>query len=205
MIRKPEAKNQAELLVKELATQGITVARGIALNIVAKQQGFRGWNEFCAAEKAPAKAASGKSLCYQIGDISHLSPSSEVSDYHLAAYLQHGTRDQTSTLLTWVSEGGDEYELRLCGQTRIEVRSGSDVREIRSADGVASTFNAALSVLAQGQPLSLECLDSPFFEWLDEIGDPVGDVMSTISVRPEDEIAALKEMLGVAMNNEATS
>jgi hypothetical protein len=56
MIRKPDAKNRAELLMRELATDGLSVKRGRALDIIAKLEGHRDWNTFQAASSKCAAA-----------------------------------------------------------------------------------------------------------------------------------------------------
>lgn len=57
MIRKPEAKDRAELLMRELSNDGCAIKRGRALDIVAKLEGCRDWNTFCAAAPSNQQAA----------------------------------------------------------------------------------------------------------------------------------------------------
>lgn len=57
MLRKPEPKAQAKLLAKELAQLGLDLKHGQALNLVAKLNGFKGWNEMAAATPTASSAS----------------------------------------------------------------------------------------------------------------------------------------------------
>lgn len=137
-----------------------------------------------------AKATHGASaLAYSVGFIGALAVDGQVSDFTLAGHLQHGTRDAATTLLTWRSPEGETFELRLCGQVRVRLTADSD--EVRSVDGNTRAYKAASGALST----AYEVIESPFFEWLDEKGDPVGDVFDSISANAEDEVAELVSML----------
>ena len=114
MIRKPNAKAQAEILMNDLAGMGFNLQRGKALDLVAKLEGYRGWNEFSKAQKdaeaaapAPAETADEKALKYAF-DIPQalFDKNNEVSDDHLAVFLEH-QKDQVSVLLQGVTGNGD--------------------------------------------------------------------------------------------------
>lgn len=53
MIRTPEPRNQAEVLVATLAALGITLGRRQSLDVIAKLSGYKGWNEYAADLKKP--------------------------------------------------------------------------------------------------------------------------------------------------------
>lgn len=55
MQRKPQAKSQADILVRELAAAGVALKHQKALELVAKLHGFKGWNEM---SKAPEPAST---------------------------------------------------------------------------------------------------------------------------------------------------
>lgn len=192
MIRTPEAKRQAEILMSEVARHGLTLQRGNALDIVAKMQGLKGWNELSAADaKAPLDIAPALPAAYEVAGLEQLAAMEVVDCRRLAAFLKHGSRDATTTLLNFTAPDGGVYRLQLCGQVRFDYLAGNGaVNTVRSSDGLAA-YDAAEHA-AEG-----ECtvLDTPFFEWVDAAGDPIGAVFEELPISPEREISVLKLQL----------
>ena len=193
MIRTPEAKRQAELLMKELALQGMTLRRGKALDIIAKLQGFKGWNELAAAASKtaagtlpPTKADA--PLCYLVSGMPETAEHEVVDCSRLAAFLKHDGRDTTTTLMNYTAPLGGVYRLQLSGQVRYEY-AGADggTLTISSRDGL-DAFDAAMQ---DAPDEGIVVIDKPFFEWVDEAGDPVGEVFDELPTSPAREIQVL--------------
>jgi hypothetical protein len=189
MLRTPEAKRQAEILVAEMGLLGLSLQRGKALEVIAKLQGFKGWNELSAAASKPQAVAS--PLAYAVKDM----PVNEALDYiesaRLAAALKHASRDATTTLLNFTAPDGSSYRLQLSGQVRYEYTNADGLLvTIRSHDGLA-TYDAAIAA-ANGE---VSVLDDPFFEWVSEIGDPVGEPFEDLPTDPERELMVFKGVL----------
>jgi len=130
---------------------------------------------------------------YTVGDIARIAKDGYVSDLDMAAHLRHAHQDDNTQLLSWTSPAGEEYALRLCGCVRFESmdRDGNP-RLYSSADGLTQDFLDAVSAFYEHGG---EFLDSPFYEWVHESGDPVGGVFEALSIAVQDEVADLKRML----------
>lgn len=197
MIRKPDAKNRAELLMRELAKDGMAVKRGRALDIVAKLEGHRDWNTLHAASSTCA-AAPQEHVDYEVGSLGTLSQFGRILDVTLSAHLQHTSPDDHTRLYTWMAPTGERFELRICGSTRFEdvdPRTG-EARVYSSAEGLTSEFIEAYERFQQRQ--NREYLDNPYYEWINEDGDPVGNVLETIWVNVKDEVQHFQQMLSLA-------
>lgn len=201
MIRTPQAKQQAEILIAELNRRGTKLPWSHALEIVARMQGFRGWNTLCAAasaaQKAPAVAPDKQPPgSYLVPGIEALAHNGHITDARLAAFLGHCHRDQSTTLLVWTAPDGQEYELRLCGLVWFDYRQpDGTLVSVHSSDGLPAFDRMTAETQQVPQELHTQH-NSPFFEWLNANSDPVGDVFETISANPQDEIASLQRMLG---------
>lgn len=196
MIRTPEAKRQAELLMTELSLQGLTLQRGKALDIIAKLQGYKGWNELAAAAAKAAAVESplavpGSPLCYLVPGMPETAGLELVDCSRLAAFLKHEGRDTTTTLLNYTAPLGGVYRLQLSGRVRYEyvAADGSPVA-ICSRDGLEA-FDAAM----QNAPDEGTIIDKPFFEWVDAAGDSVGQVFDELPAEPVREIQVLLQLL----------
>lgn len=194
MIRKPDAKNRAELLMRELATDGMSIKRGRALDIVAKLEGHRDWNTLQAASLKRTEVAQLRDD-YEVGSLGTLSHFGRVLDVTLSAHLQHSGPDDHTRLYTWTAPDGEKFELRLCGSTRFEdvdPQTG-EARIYSSADGLSAEFLEAYGRF-KVRP-DHEYLDNPYYEWINEAGDPVADVLETVWVNVKDEVRQFQQML----------
>jgi hypothetical protein len=192
MIRKPEAKNQAELILSELAKHGLSLKRGHALDLVAKLEGFRGWNEYLAAEKQATVAE--QPLKYLGPDFSELARKGWLTDLLLAAFFSHSAGNAVTTLYEWTSPDGKVYDLRLCGWANYKVTDDKgNVSFITSRNGRTDDYFHVLEIDASFD--RVECIDAPFFEWIDEAGDPVGEIFDRIPADPSIEIARFSKYL----------
>lgn len=197
MIRKPEAKNRAELLMRELTSDGFTLKRGRALDIVAKLEGCRDWNTFCAADTSQPAVASGYPE-YAVGNLVQVSRFGRVDDVCLAAFLQHSSPDDHTTLYILETPEGNKYELRLCGSVMFGVTDPKTqmLTYYSSANGLTEQYIEALALLRrQAHP---EFLRNPYFEWINEDGDPVVDVSDTIWVNVKDEVREFLQLMGIS-------
>lgn len=97
MTRKPDPKAQAEILMADLAKLGFTLNRGKALDLVAKLEGFRGWNELSKARKAAdaaARALASATVANTLGYAFEIpqalvDENGEIDGDRLAGFLKH--------------------------------------------------------------------------------------------------------------------
>ena len=193
MIRTPDAKRQAELLMKELRLQGLTLQRGKALDIIAKLQGYKSWNELTAAASKAASdaqppAVPNSPLCYLVPGMPETAEHELVDCARLAAFLKHDGRDANTALMNYTAPLGGVYRLQLSGQVRYE-HVGADGTSVAicSRDGL-DAFDVAMR---DAPDEGLIVIDKPFFEWVDEAGDPVGEVFDELPTSPAREIQVL--------------
>lgn len=114
MNRKPTPKSQAEIIIAELAGLGFTLQRGKALDLVAKLEGYKGWNELLKAQKkAKASAAvsvpkpSKPTLKYDAPIPAELfSRQGAVSDEVLAIHFKQARVDSVRSILYDVTHTG---------------------------------------------------------------------------------------------------
>lgn len=189
MIRTPEAKRQAEILMSEVARHGLTLQRGNALDIIAKMQGLKGWNELSAADaKTPLDLTPTPPLAYEVAGLEQLAMLEAVDCQRLSAFLKHDSRDAATTLLNFTAPDGGVYRLQLCGQVRYDYQAGDgEVITVRSSDGLTA-FDAAEQEVVGERTV----IDTPFFEWVDAAGDPIGAVFEELPISPEREISVLR-------------
>lgn len=195
MIRTPEAKRQAEILMNELSLQGFALQRGKALEIIAKLQGYKGWNELAAAASPTVAGASPtmaeNPLSYLVSGMPETDELEFVDCARLAAFLKHDGRDATTALMNYTAPLGGVYRLQLSGRVRYEYvgAEGSTVA-ICSRDGLEA-FDAAML----NAPDEVTVINKPFFEWVDAAGDPVGQVFDELPTAPAREIQVLLHLL----------
>lgn len=198
MIRKPEAKRQAELIISELAGRGLALQRGHALELVAKLQGFQGWNEYIAAPEHNVKdspkehkpeAQPSVPAAYFVGDLSELASRGAnplwVSAIMLADHLSHATRDTCTILYEGTSANGGVHELRLCGFAEYELtRTG--------AEAIRTSCKALTVEHLKFLGWTVECINEPYFEWINELGDPILSAFTILHTDVEHEISLLQ-------------
>jgi len=188
MIRTPEAKRQAEILITEMAKHGTTLKRGHALDIVAKQQGYKGWNELVAASSTIIASPPAQ---YAVPGLTEIARHGQIQDINLAGLLRHG-RDQTTDLLAWTAPDGETYVLRLCGRAQFDYTApDGSCATVRSSDGLQA-YQQALSKVPRDARREI---DNPFFEWVTSEGCAVGEVFEEISVNAQEEVESFQRML----------
>lgn len=113
----------------------------------------------------------------------------EISDIRLALALHDKEEDRTEILQ--VKESGHKYYLCLCGALKIkDRRTGNFLEGDQVPDGLIAKME---NWEFPRYPYSVHA--TPWFEWVDEQGDPLCEVFQEISLDPEKEIQHLKEIL----------
>jgi hypothetical protein len=124
----------------------------------------------------------------------------EISDIRLAAALWH-TSDHSKTTVMMVEFNGLEYSLDLCGYVDAhDIASGRAYGAEIPVD-VVEHLEATPEMRAKGL-MAIEMEHAPWFQWVDAAGDPVGDVMDSISLEPQVELSKLMELISVNQNEE---
>lgn len=196
MIRIPEAKKQAEIIIEKMAGLGCKVKRGQALDLVANLQGFQGWNELSAASKILSAPPAWKdsTFGYKCENFSCITHNGMVEDNILAIFLGHSSDDAYTTLLTWTSKDGVEFDLRICGFVKIRIDfPNGDVQYVTSLSGNFPEAEKWLNNPPAGTLVELE--SNAYFEWIDEGGDPIGNSFDTISIDTAKEVKRFEEFL----------
>ena len=194
MIRKPDAKNRAELLLSELSNDGFTLKRGRALDIVAKLEGCRDWNTFCAAAPENQQAA-GTGPEYAVGSLVKAAQFGRVDSVCLAALLQHSGHEDSTVLYRWESPEGKKFELRLSGTALFgltEPETGHHVYH-SSANGLTQEFIQAWE--RSRQQANPEFLRRPCLQWFNEEGRLVADLFVPLSVNVMDVVHQFQQLM----------
>lgn len=110
-----------------------------------------------------------------------------VSDVALAFALQHGEGDGDTLMTTTVD--GVEYDLRIVGGYTLNTENGS----IYSTSGFSEY--TANELVIDAAVIGGDASFTPWFEWINEDGDAMGDIFDEISVVPSIEVAKLHALL----------
>lgn len=129
---------------------------------------------------------------YLVDIARHAKPGAcSISDYRLAAGLGHTKRTASTLLLeTTLNSDGQSYGLCLAGY--IEWRDHA-TNTVFDQSCISESQIDALESGANG--IAVE--HSPWFEWVDEDGNPVGDVFDAISLDAPVEIGRLEQMFAL--------
>lgn len=130
---------------------------------------------------------------------SYAKPDSQrISDARLALGLGHGRDSQTELLTTTLD--GQVLTLCLSGHFLVKHADG----EAKSHEIILNEWEKARDSLPDaGYSISelfelntnFKLVSTPWFEWITEGGDPVADILDSISLNPADEINKITQAL----------
>lgn len=125
-----------------------------------------------------------------------------ISDIRLAFRLGYKHRNETTEHLLSTTINGEEYSLRLCGCLHVT----SDAEEDRSVFGDELTEAIIDGFESKGEDSKFSLDSAPWFEWINNAGDPVGDIIDEINLDPNVEIKKLNDLIAKAdVDNEASA
>jgi len=129
--------------------------------------------------------------------LNQLTNENQLSDIRAAKLLGHH-HDGDETTIGSVLADGETYNFQLVGNITLVPGAGyGNSSIIKNPDDIP---DEAIEAIENQQPISIEgqqyIIDgSPWFEWVDEDGDSVGDILEASSTNFEDEVQRLLEAL----------
>jgi len=193
--------------VLEFKSLNWRMGREEALDFLAKLGGFKGWNEYLA-DNRPAhhkRIVISTDMAWYLNKTLYsckaipftaLAENCLISDLQLAAYFRHSSENSCTELHRWTSANGDVYRLHLVGSFKflLPFKDGT-ASYVSSGDGFTPGYMRAIAAYIKepGSPLN-ECIHAPYFEWVNEYGEPIEKAFHQIPLDASQEMSRIRQV-----------